>query len=546
MEQADSASSRPGGRDYALMGILALGALVFRLAFLSAPRVLTGDEGHYAESLFRFLHGRFLEGVSDYWSFLYPFAAIPFGYLARDAETGLRLLSAFSGAALVIPSMAIARRLWGGRAALFAGLLVALHPNLISFSAAALTESFYALLLVCALYLVLRGTDDGGARRFAAAGAVLGLAFLVRPESVSVLVLFGIFAVAGTGRAGVTGGAGATSGMGARAFVPAARARRAIAMALLFAVALIPYVLLLRAATGAWTTGSKAAVNLSSPVIWQDDLAREEYVYRLNDEGTARRIDDLARESVLAVLWRQKGAIAARYPARIVEGIRLFPMLFASPILFLLVPLGLFGRRWRRRDRGTELLLVALGLFPFAFYSLFRVELRYLVPYLPVYLLWAGAGCAVILDRLAARVSRKRAVAATLAGLVFLGLAPYTVHRYLVTGKTQPLVWKEIGRWIADGDAAAPRILAPSGCSIGYYAGNPEATFIPWTDPAGLVRYARLRGYDRLVVDETYLRDARPALRAIVDDPPPGLEALGEFRNRAGGRIVVYRIETSP
>jgi 4-amino-4-deoxy-L-arabinose transferase-like glycosyltransferase len=516
------------------MGILVLGALVFRIVFLSAPRVLTGDEGHYAESLFRFLHGRFLEGVSDYWSFLYPFAAIPFGYLARDAETGLRLLSAFSGAALVVPSMMIARRLWGNRAAVFAGLFVALHPNLISYSAAALTEALYALLLMCALYLVLRGGEDGGAGRHAAAGGILGLAFLVRPESVAVLVLFGIFAAVATGRAV----AGSIS--------PGARARRAIAMALLFAVALIPYVLLLRAATGAWTTGSKAAVNLSSPVIWQDDLAREEYVYRLNDEGTARRIDDLARESALAVLWREKGAIAARYPAKFAEGLRLFPMLFANPILFLLVPLGLLGRRWRRENRGAELLLVALGLFPFAFYSLFRVELRYLVPYLPVYLLWAGAGCAVLLDRFAARVSRKRAVAAALAGLVFLGLAPYTVHRYLVTGRTQPLEWKEIGRWIAAGDAAAPRILARSGCSISYYAGNPEATFIPWTDPAGLVRYARLRGYDRLVVDETYVRSARPTLRSILDDPPPGLEALGEFRNRAGGRIVVYRVEASP
>jgi 4-amino-4-deoxy-L-arabinose transferase-like glycosyltransferase len=512
------------------MGILAAGALLFRLAFLSAPRVLTGDEGHYAESLFRFLHGSFLEGVSDYWSFLYPFAAIPFGAVARDAETGLRLLSAVSGAALVVPSFMIARRLWGGRAALFAGLFVALQPNLISFSTAAITESFYSLLLLCALYLFLRGMDHGGVRTYAATGAALGLAFLVRPESIAVLVLFVLFALAGKRNAGP----GASF---------AAMTRRSIAMIVLFAVMLVPYFLLLRAATGEWTGGSKAAVNLSSPLIWQDDLAREEYVYSLNDEGTARRIDDLAGESALKILWRQKGAIAAAYPAKAGAGIGIIPALLTSPFLLLLVPLGLVGRRWRREDRGAESLLLALGLFPFAFYPLFRVELRYLVPYLPLYLLWAGAGCGVLLDWFAARVSARRAVSATLAMLVFLSLVPYTVHRYIVMEKTQPLEWREIGRWIAGNESPAPRILAHSGCSISYYAGIPTATFIPWTDAAGLVRYARFHRYERLVVDEDYFRAARPTLRSILDAPPPELEALGKFKSASGGRILVYRVK---
>ena len=514
------------------MGILAVGALLFRLVFLSAPRVLTGDEGHYAESLFHFLHGSFLDGVSDYWSFLYPFAAIPFGAFARDAETGLRLLSAVSGAALVVPSFMIARRFWGSRAAAFAGLFVVLLPNLISFSTAAITESLYSLLLMCALYLFLRGMDDGGVRPYAAAGAVLGLAYLVRPEAIVVLVLFALFALVPRGIAGP----GASF---------AARNRRSIVMVVLFAIMLLPYLFLLRAATGEWTGGSKAAVNLSSPVVWQDDLAREEYVYSLNDDGTARRIDDLARESALKIFWRQKGAIASDYPAKMGAGIGLVPLLFSNPLLLILVPLGLIGRCWRREDRGAESLLLVLGLFPFMFYPLFRVEIRYLVPYLPVYLLWAGAGCGVLLDWFAAHVSARRAASAALAALVFLSLVPDTVHRYAVMRKSQPLEWKEIGRWIGGKESPAPRILAQSGCSISYYAGNPTATFIPWTDAPGLVRYARFHRYERLVVDEDYFRATRPTLRSILDAPPPELEALGEFKSGSGGRILVYRVKPS-
>ncbi len=528
MENAERSLSRPGGRDHLVMGILAGGALLFRLVFLSAPRVLTGDEGHYAESLFRFLHGRFLDGVSDYWSFLYPFAAIPFGALARDAETGLRLLSAVSGAAIVVPTMLIARRLWGSRAAVFAGLLVALQPNLISFSTAAITESLYSFLVMCALLLLLRGLDGRGATAYAGAGTLLGLAALVRPEAIAILVLFALFAAA-TGR-GEAGGA-------------AARARRTGLMVFWFAVVLIPYFILLRAATGEWSAGSKAAVNLSSPVIWQDDLAREEYVYSLNGEGTARRIDDLSRESAPRVLWRQRGALASRYVPKLAAGAALLPLLFASPLLLVLVPLGLIGRRWRREDRAAAWLLLALGLFPFLFYSLFRVELRYLVPYLPVYLLWAGAGCDALLGWFTARVSPRRAAAAALAALILLSLVPYTVNRYVSLAKSQPLEWRRIGRLIAERESPAPRILAHSGCSVGYYAGNPDATFIPWTDAAGLLRYMKHHRYEYLVVDEEYFRAARPTLRSILDDPPPELRKLGEFGSGSGGRLLVYLIE---
>jgi 4-amino-4-deoxy-L-arabinose transferase-like glycosyltransferase len=532
MGNADSFDSEPTRKEYLVMGILAGGALLVRLLFLSSHRILSGDELHYAESLFRFLHGRFLAGISDYWSFLYPFAAIPFGWLAGDPEAGLRLFSAFSGAALVIPAFLIARRLWGYRTAVFAGLFVALQPNLISFSTAALTEPLYSLLLLWAVLLLLGAAATGALRRYAAAGAVLALAYLVRSEGIIVLFLFIIAVLAGWGG-------------GSERAPLAVRARRSLAMAALFAVALIPYLFLMHAATGRWTAGSKAAVNLSSPVIWQDDLAREEYVYRLNEEGTARRIEDLGRENPARILWRQKGAIASQYIGKLTAGIRIMPGLFSSPLLILLVPLGLVGRRWKRGSRGGEFLLLALGVFPFVLYPIFRVELRYLIPYLPIYLLWGGAGCRVLLDWFADTVTTRRAVRSILAALIFLSLVPFTLHKYAFTARTQPREWKAIGEWIKANEAPASRVLAQPGCSISYYAGNPIASFIPWTDSAGLVRFARLGHYDLLAIDEAYIRAMRPTMRAILESPPPDLEEVGEFGGAAGGRIILYRLGPS-
>jgi len=531
MNEPRSALERRGFSDYFVMGILVGGALLIRWLFLGCRGVLSGDEMHYAESLHRFLHGRFLDGVSDYWSFFYPMAAVPFGLLARDAEAGLRILSLLSGAATVIPAYLIARRLWGRRAALLAGALVALHPNLLLFSVSAFTESFYGVLVILAAYLFVRALSAGLATgALALAGAALGLAAATRQEASFIAAIFVLMILVG---------------VSARAGAPAlaTRLRRAAVLVAAFAIAVAPYFALLHAKTGQWTVGSKAAVNLSSPAVWRTDLERERYVYSLNDEGTARRIDEQARESAARVLWRERGAIARSYLPKLGEGARLIPLLFATPFLLVLVPLGIFGKRVPRSLRDGETLLVILALFPFVLYSVFRVELRYLVPYLPVHLLWGAAGCDVIMRWISERVSRRSVVAWGAAAVIVASLVPYDVHKYRSTAAAEPVEWKAIGRWMRDTGRGGSRLLAEPGCSVSYYAGTPEATFIPWTDVPGLLAFARRERFEYLLVDERYIRDKRPQLGALLESPiPGGLEEVRRFDGPGGSVSILFRV----
>ncbi len=314
---------------------------------------------------------------------------------------------------------------------------------------------------------------------------------------------------------------------------------RAAALTAAFAAVSIPHILLLREATGEWTAGSKAAVNLSSPVIWEDTLERERFVYSLDESGSERLIETAGRESALSVLWREKGRIAADYFPKMGAGFGLLPMLLSSPVLALLIPLGLFARG-RPRGGAARWLLAAAGAFPFAFYSIFRVELRYLVPYLPVYLVWAGIGCGVLAGWIGELAGPRRWIPRTAVVLVFASLVPFAFSKYGLTLKSQRVEWREIGAWIRERGDGSP-VLAHSGCPVSYYAGDPGATFIPWTDGAGLVRFARLRGFRYVLIDEGYIRSFRPTLEPILESPPPELEALRTF-DAGSGRVILYRL----
>jgi hypothetical protein len=509
-------------------GILVGGALLLRALFATSRMVLGGDEMHYAESLNLFMRGRILEGLSDYWSFLYPFAAVPFGLIYGDAEVGLRILSILSGAALLLPCMAIAKRMWGGRAALFAGLFIALHTNLLIYSAAALTESFFSLLLMLALLAFVRAMQEGGRRDVVLTGLLLGLASLVRQEAQILLVIPLIFLMAGTGGHGLP-----------RPL--RARFTSSILLVLFFVLPLLPYALLLHEKTGRWHVQSKASVNLSSPLIWEDGLEREEYVYTLNEDGTDRRLNDIGKANPLGILWNGRHEIASRYAGKLADGAEQLPALFVTPFLLLLVPLGLFARRWRLK--GQELLLVVVGVFPFVLYPLFDMQIRYLAPYLPVFLMWGGVGCAVLAGWIGENVSRARIVSAVTLFIVFGSLIPFSMHRYTLVKRGERLEYRRVGEWILQHEGSSARVISPPGTSYSYYARNPLATFIPWTDPSGLHEYARRMRFDYLVIGTDYIERYRPAMHALITDPERyGFEFLEGFAADSGGQTLVFRI----
>jgi 4-amino-4-deoxy-L-arabinose transferase-like glycosyltransferase len=480
------------------------------------------------------MQGRFIAGISDYWSFFYPLFALPAGLAYGSAEAGLRLISILSGAALVLPCMLIVRRLWGMRAALFSGLLIALHPMLIAHSTSAMTESVYTLFLLLGLYFFIKYIQEGNLRDLVLMAILVGCAYLMRQEVQILAAASAVLILSGRGGPGLEK-------------PPGVRIARVLILAAIFIVIMIPNIVLIHQKTGRWSGGSKAAVNLSSPLIWDGGLGREQYVYSLNEEGTERRIEEIGRENPLRIIWRARNGIARAYFRNMHRGFNGLPVLLISPFLLVLIPLGIFGRRWERETRGIELLLVILGLFPFLLYSIFSVQTRYMLPFLPVYLMWAALGCEVLVGWIRDNISRRPAAGMAVLIIIFASLAYMTVRRYSYTRDHLPVEYRQIGNWIRDNVDGKVRILAHSGCAISYYAGVPEATFIPWTDPEGLLKYARHHGYTHLAAEKEYFLRSRPPLAGILDPSGhPGLEPVTVFSNTPGGRIILFRILPEP
>ncbi len=147
-------------------------------------------------------------------------AHYPVGYPALVgalyAITGPRpaaamVLNAVIGALAAFAVHRLAARAMGRWPALAAALLVALHPGLVAYTPAIMTEGVTASLIACALAVAAWARDRiealpeaaplrATAGPAAAIGLVLGLATLVRPQSLVLAPAFGLLAAVGTRR----------------------------------------------------------------------------------------------------------------------------------------------------------------------------------------------------------------------------------------------------------------------------------------------------------------------------------------------------------
>lgn len=181
---------------------IALAALVARLAVAvwGARRFPPAEDGHY----YHVVAQRIADGHGYTW--LWPDGAVtyaahyPIGYPALVGAlysvfgphaVAAMVFHAVLGAAAVLAVHRIAATVASRRGAVLAAFAAALHPALVLYTPALMTEGVVASCLALCGWVAVVGRERQGLRWLLVLGATLGVTTLIRPQSLVLAPLFG-------------------------------------------------------------------------------------------------------------------------------------------------------------------------------------------------------------------------------------------------------------------------------------------------------------------------------------------------------------------
>jgi hypothetical protein len=219
-----------------------------------------------------------------------------------------------------------------------------------------------------------------------------------------------------------------------------------------------------------------------------------------------------------------------------------------SPALFALAVLGLFSRPWGPGLALDQLhLLALLALSILATLFIYFAALRFYLPVLVVFSIWAGAsmkGFKLWTQRSAALFglgSRRQGVATGLAWslamtAVILPAAVWTIHSFVSIRSTRPV------KLVAENMAAMHRPLRISDASspFAFHAGA-EFVWLPYCDEATALQYLKMRQVTHIVVRSDAM-EWRPYIKKWVAGDVPEGRLIAQVTSGTGEKVQVYEL----
>jgi hypothetical protein len=291
--------------------------------------------------------------------------------------------------------------------------------------------------------------------------------------------------------------------------------------------------------TGHWNWSGKLGITLR----WAESVGEERSNAVVEQVITETRNDDLP-QSLLGYVTAHPKEVARR----IVINLHLMDKYTLPGLLqsggIALVFLGLVHLRLRRPPAPPEWFLAA-ALLPLAGFLLFVVEWRYFVTAIPVLCIIAAVGLArVRCPASAGPTDRLSRFARILLCVVVLSFVPWIFRPWL---RQDPAgVEKTAGLWLRR--TAGPGVLFIGRSPvISYYA---EARGVPFARRSleEALAGGRNAGARFLIVDSVRLPETRPDLLWLLagERVRPDLEVAHVVEDRAGHRVVIYRIAGGP
>lgn len=458
---------------------------------------------------------------------LYPFAVRVAHVLFGDWERAAVAVSALAGAIAVLGLFVLLRDAFDRRVAAIGALLLAVHPVAIE-QTDVQSDSLYFAFFVWSAALLWRALSRVNAVAAIGAGLLAGLAYLVRPEGIGVLV-------AGLALLGFE--------LARRHVRVSAAARVAGGLCLGGALTMSPYVAFLSAENGALTITEKKSVagvlGISALRAWATSGTVDYKPAKPIDPLLAER-PDLTPPPRGSRPFREKPVATglAKYPEALGRLARV-SLKALRPEVALLLVLGLIAARGRPGLRGRFFLAFA-GLYLFVLLGLSAnsayVSRRHVFPpaalllgYAALGVVFAGAGVAR-LPGLRRRIGAPAAVAVPLVLVVALGLG-----KALGPDRGNALAERRAAEWVrAQGGLAPDQGVAAVKQRVSYYAGAPFVDLRRAPHPALLLPYLRRERARYVIVDER----ERAVLDSLVGEERDAVQLRHEELGDGHGAFV--------
>ena len=481
-----------------LLGMILVGAVALRAYWgIHHGAVLEGNGCEYARIAENLLKRGAYVGLSGEPEVMFPplfSLLLALGSLfAGSVDGATRLVPFLTGVLLVPAAFALARLVYGPRVALGMAALTALHPLLIDLSSAALSEGLYLLLMVMGLYWGLRSLDSGKPVHTVWCGAMVGFAYLTRPEALFYPVVVLVAALA-------------TDVRGPRFL--RRFALRAVCLLAPIVVIAAPYVAYLSLHTGSLRLEGKGMMNYT--IAERRNLGMNGHEAALGIGPDLEFVATTPRSISARGIADNWVVSARRNKVELLQQLLVSPV-FGSVLALGLITLGLFRRAWtpgRARCEGV-LLAVALGHLV-VLLGLHWITRRYLLPLLPLFLLWVSQGIDEA-ARWGVGTARRRASRWRLPAwwldtgircvliLALLLLAVSGVRWGSFQEETpETLLQKDIGSWLREYRPGPKRVMALAP-EIAYYSGG---TFLqmPYAEASRVLQHVHLKHPDFIVL----------------------------------------------
>ncbi len=530
--------------DAALVLLLIALAAAYSIYGLRQYDVISADGAGYAISGKNFFETGDPRNFGTVFPPLYPFLVGLLNLALDNLETSARMVSVFFNALTILPLYALTLGLWGRRAALCAAILFITLPFLHGMSGIDITEPSYTFFALAAAWAFRSCLARRGKGAAFATGALLGIAYLARPEGFIVTAAFSGILFLLLLLAPPQGG----------------RLRTTLLLAVLwcgFLVPAAPYMNYLHNVTGAWQLSGKTGLNSSIIREYRGETPPDQHL-RLNEQGQEvgggnATLLDLMKESP-DIFW-----------GNIRDNIHALPRELAGAFPWFLFVLSCIGYLWLPRCEPvdgeecaapgrqglTDRLLLASVCSPLALYVVYFVQPRGFYAYVPVFLMATGGGLSRI-DSWVRRITPLKAgidlpiVAVLGLWYVYSGIpAPKPPYHYTQDGARYDD--KQVGLRLRSIIPQGSTIITRSG-RIGFYS---QRAYLmpPQGSLAEIIAFADKNDVDYLIAT-IQLLSMRPQLEILYQPlfgtggsapPLPGVEAVYIGQEPGGLPYIVYR-----